>query len=141
MLTDEADHPVGSSPYEDSDPHEAEPPPKEDDGLYIPSYLKEAIPDNPVLQVKVAHTLRVQEMNSRRCFTCNWPSHLAWDHQEWEEKNGIRPLHSKQTGLREGQTKTPSARVARASHRVERVPYLNPDAFPGLLAPRIGARL
>ena len=92
---DEADHPQGSSPYEDSDSHEVEPPPKEDEGLYIPSYLKEAILDDPVLQVKVAHALRVQEMNSRRCFTCNRPGHLARDHQEWEEKNGIRPLQSK----------------------------------------------
>ena len=89
---DETDHPQGSSPYEDSDSQEVEPPHKEDEGLYIPSYLKEAIPDNPVLQVKVAHALRVQEMNSRRCFTCNRPGHLARDHQEWEEKNGIRPL-------------------------------------------------
>ena len=88
---DESDHPQG----EDSDSHEVEPPPKEDEGLYIPSYLEEAIPDDPALQVKVARTLRVQEMNSRRCFTCNRPGHLARDHQEWEEKNGIRPLQSK----------------------------------------------
>ena len=92
---DEADHPPGSSPYEDSDPSEVEPPPKEDEGLYIPSYLEEAIPDDPTLQVKVTRTLRVQEMTSRRCFTCNRPSHLARDHQEWEEKHGIRPLQSK----------------------------------------------
>ena len=92
---DEADHPQGSSLYEDSDSHEVEPPPKEDEGLYIPSYLEEAIPDDPALQVKVAHALRFQEMNSRRCFTCNRPGHLARDHQEWEEKNGIRPLQSK----------------------------------------------
>ena len=50
---DESDHPLG----EDSDPHEVEPPPKEDEGLYIPSYLEEAIPDDPTLQVKVARTL------------------------------------------------------------------------------------
>ena len=92
---DKVDHPQGSSPYEDSDSHEVEPPPKEDEGLYIPSYLKEAIPDDPVLQVKVARALRVQEMNSRRCFTCNRPGHLTRDHQEWEEINGIRPLQSK----------------------------------------------
>ena len=90
-LNNESDHPQG----EDSDSHEVEPPPKEDEGLYIPSYLEEAIPDDPALQVKVARALRVQEMNSRRCFTCNRPGHLAWDHQEWEEKNGIRPLQSK----------------------------------------------
>ena len=88
---DGSDHPPG----EDSDPQEVEPPPKEDEGLYIPSYLEEAIPDNPALQVKVARALQVQEMNSRRCYTCNRPGHLAQDHQEWEEKNGIRPLLSK----------------------------------------------
>ena len=84
---DESDHPPG----EDSDSHEVEPPPKEDEGLYIPSYLEEAIPDDPALQVKVARALRVQEMNSRRCFTCNRPSHLAQDHHEWEEKMGSGP--------------------------------------------------
>ena len=87
---DKSDHPPG----EDSDSHEVEPPPKDDEGLYIPSYLEEAIPDDPALQVKVARTLRAQEMNSRRSFTCNRPGHLAQDHQEWEE-NGIRPLQSK----------------------------------------------
>ena len=92
---DEADYPQGSSPQEDSDSHEVEPPPKEDEGLYIPSYLEEAILDDPILQVKVAHALQVQEMNSRRCFTGNRPGHLTQDHQEWEEKNGIRPLQSK----------------------------------------------
>ena len=92
---DEAGHPQDSLPYEDTDTHEVEPSHKEDEGLYIPSYLEEAILDDPVLQVKVARALRVQEMNSRRCFTCNRPGHLARDHQEWEEKNGIRPLQSK----------------------------------------------
>ena len=90
-LNDESDHPPG----EDSNSHKVEPPPKEDEGLYIPSYLEEAIPDDPALQVKVARALRVQEMNSRRRFTCNRLGHLARDHQEWEEKNGIRPLQSK----------------------------------------------
>ena len=44
-LKDESDHPPG----EDSDSHEVEPPPKEDEGLYIPSYLEEAIPDDLTL--------------------------------------------------------------------------------------------
>ena len=56
-LDDDADHPQAPSPYEDSDSQEVEPPPKKDEGLYIPSYLEEAIPDDPVLQVKVAHAL------------------------------------------------------------------------------------
>ena len=54
---DEAGHPQDSSPYEDMDSQEVEPSHKEDEGLYIPSYLEEAIPDDPVLQVKVAHAL------------------------------------------------------------------------------------
>ena len=108
---DESDHPPG----EDSDSHEVEPPPKEDEGLYIPSYLEEAIPDDPALQVKVARTLQVQEMNSRRCYTCNRPGHLTRDHQEWEEKNGIRPLQSKgpapnKTALEKARPKPPQPR-------------------------------
>ena len=133
---DEADHSQGSSPYEDRDSQEVEPPHKEDKGLYIPSYLEEAIPDDPVLQVKVARALRVQEMNSRRCFTCNRPSHLARDHQEWDQAPPVTGAYSKQSGLREGQTKTLSARSARASHGVERVPYLNPDAFSRFIGPK-----
>ena len=54
---DEACHPQDSSPYEDTDSQEVEPSHKEDEGLYIPHYLKEAIPDDPVLQVRVAHAL------------------------------------------------------------------------------------
>ena len=92
---DEACRPQDSSPYKDTDSQEVEPSHKEDEGLYIPSYLEEAIPDDPVLQVRVAHALRVQEMNSKRCFTCNRPGHLTRDHQEWEEKNGIRLLQPK----------------------------------------------
>ena len=76
-------------------PKRFEPPHREDEGLYIPSYLEEAIPDDPALQVRVAHALRVQEMNSKRCFNCNRPGHFTRDHQEWEEKNGIRPLQPK----------------------------------------------
>ena len=114
---DESDHPPG----EDSDSHEVEPPPKEDEGLYIPSYLEEAIPDDPALQVKVARALRVQEMNSRRCFTCNRPGHLAWDHQEWEEKNGIRP------SSRRGQLQT---------ERPRRRPDQNPLSPDGQGLPR-----
>ena len=81
--------------YKDTDSQEVEPSHKEDEGLYIPSYLEEAIPDYPALQVRVACALWVQETNSKRCFTCNRPGHFARDHQEWGEKNGIRPLQLK----------------------------------------------
>ena len=94
---DETNHPQGPSPSEDHAPPEVKPPHKEDEGLYIPSYLEEAIPDDPILQVKVACALQVQEMNTKRCFTCNRPGHLARDHHEWEKKNGSGP--SRHRGL------------------------------------------
>ena len=53
------------------------------------------MPDDPALQIKVARSMQLQEMNSRRYFTCNRPGHLARDHQELEEKNGSRPLQPK----------------------------------------------
>ena len=109
--------------------------------MYIPSYLKEAILDDPGLQVKVARALRVQEMNSRRCFTCDRPGHLAWDHQEWEEKNGIRPLQLKGPPLKKAASEKAKQKPSQssrsgASHRVERVPYLNPDAFSRFIGPK-----
>ena len=68
---------------------------EDDKGLYIPSYLEEAIPDDPVLQVKMACAMRAQEVETRRCFTCNQPGHLQRDHWKYEEKNGNRPLQPK----------------------------------------------
>ena len=43
---------------------------------------------------------------------------------------------SKQVGPREVQAKTLSGRSAKATNRVERVPYLNPDAFSWFIGPR-----
>ena len=48
----------------------------------------------------------------------------------------VKGASSKQNGLGEGQTKTPSAWMARASQGVERVPYLNPDAFSRFIDPK-----
>ena len=58
-------------------------------------YLEEALPDDTTLQVKMAHAMRAQEMETRRCFTCNKPGHLQKDHWKYEEKNGTRPLQPK----------------------------------------------
>ena len=43
-----------SSPQEGTDAYDNELSQEDDEGLYIPSYLEEAIPDDPVLQVKMA---------------------------------------------------------------------------------------
>ena len=54
---DEACHLPNSSHHEDADSQKVESSHQEDEGLYIPSYLEEAIPDDPALQVKVARAL------------------------------------------------------------------------------------
>ena len=89
---DDDAHHQDSSHQESTDFHEVESSHDVDEGLYIPNYLEEAIPDDPALQIKVARALRVQEMETRRCFTCNKPGHLARDHWKFEEKNGTGPL-------------------------------------------------
>ena len=65
---------------------------EDDEGLFIPSYLEEALPNNPVLQVKMAHAMWAQEVETRRCFTCNQQGHLQRDHWKYEEKNGSGPF-------------------------------------------------
>ena len=84
-----------SSPQEGADSFEAESSQEDDKGLFIPSYLEEALPDDPTLQVKMAHAMRAQEVETRRCFTCNQPGHLQRDHWKYEETNGTRPLQLK----------------------------------------------
>ena len=64
---------------------------EDDEGLYIPSYLEEAIPNDPVLQVKMACAMRAQEVESQWCFTCNQLGHLQMDHWKYEEKMGMGP--------------------------------------------------
>ena len=74
----------------------AESPQEDDEGLFIPSYLEEALPDDPTLQVKMAHAMQAQEMETRGCFTCNKPGHLQRYHWKYEEKNGTGPLQPKE---------------------------------------------
>ena len=88
----EDDAPPESSPQESADTYGNESSQEDDEGLYIPSYVEEAIPNDPVLQVKMARAMRAQEVETRRCFTCNQPSHLQRDHWKYEEKNGNGPL-------------------------------------------------
>ena len=84
-----------SSPQEGADACGNESSQEDDEGLFIPSYLEEAIPDDPVLPVKMARAMRAQEVETRRCFTCNQPGHLQRDHWKYEGKNGNGPLQLK----------------------------------------------
>ena len=68
---------------------------EDDEGLYIPGYLEEAVPDDPVLQVKMARAMRAVEKETRRCYRCDKPGHLQKDCDEVNEKNGKGPLQPK----------------------------------------------
>ena len=92
---DDAHHHQESSPQEEANSFGVESSQEDDEGLFIPSYLEEALPDDPTLQVKMAHAMWAQEMETRRCFTCNKPGHLQKDHWKYEDKNGTGPLQLK----------------------------------------------
>ena len=80
-----------SSSQEGVGPFGAESPEEDNEGLFIPSYLEETLPDDPVLQVKMARAMQAQEVETRRCFTCNQQGHLQRDHWKYEEKMGMGP--------------------------------------------------
>ena len=80
---------------EEGNPSEAESSLDDDDWLYIPSYLEEVAPHDPVLQVRLARVMRALEKETRRCYRCHQQGHLQKDCKESEEKNGLGPLSSK----------------------------------------------
>ena len=132
-----------SSPQEGANSFGAESSQEDDKGLFIPSYLEEALPDDPTLQVKMAHAMQAQEVETRRCFTCNQPGHLQRDHWKYEEKWDWAPAAKgaspKQVSSGESKTKTPSAKsnhISSKSSKVRKAPYLNPDAFCRFIGPK-----
>ena len=127
-----------SSPQEEADSFGAESSQEDDEGLFIPRYLEEALPDDPTLQVKMARAMWAQEMETRRCFTCNKPGHLQKDHWKYEEKKWDR-APTAEVSSREGEAKTLSARsndISSKPSKVKRAPYLNPDAFYRFIGPK-----
>ena len=81
------------SPPEDEDHPEVELTREDDDGLFIPSFLEEALGGDGNLQIKMACTMQAQEKQERRCFICQSPDHLMMDH--YQGKNGKGPLQPK----------------------------------------------
>ena len=107
-----------SSPQEGVNAYGNESSQEDDEGLFIPSYLEEAIPDDPVLQVKMAHAMQAQEVETRRCFTCNQPGHLQRDHWKYEEKNGNGPLQPKGPPLNKSAQERAKAKLPPSSRGV-----------------------
>ena len=93
----ESPHPVLAelepSLPEDEDHLGGEPTPEGDEGLYIPSFLEEALGGDGNLQIKMAHTMQAQEKRDRKCFICQSADHLMKDH--YKGKNGKGPLQLK----------------------------------------------
>ena len=80
-LPEDEDHLGGESTWEG------------DEGLFIPSFLEEALGGDGNLQIKMAHTMQAQEKQDRKCFIYQSPDHLMRDH--YQGKNGKGPLQPK----------------------------------------------
>ena len=80
----------GPSLPEDDDHLEGEPTQEEDEGLYIPSFLEEALGGDGNLQIKMVHTIQAEEKRNKKCFICQSGDHLMKDH--YKVKNGAEPL-------------------------------------------------
>ena len=78
---------------EDDDHLGEEPTQEGDEGLYIPSFLVEALGRYGNLQIKMAHTMQAQEKHDRKCFICQSGDHLMKDNNKG--KSGVGPLQPK----------------------------------------------
>ena len=83
----------GPSLPEDEDHLGGESTQEGDEGLFIPSFLEEALGGDGNLQIKMACTMQAQEKRDRKCFICQSADHLMRDH--YQGKNGTRPLQPK----------------------------------------------
>ena len=77
-----------SSLLDDHDHSEVELTQEEDKGLYIPSFLEEALGGDGNLQIKMARTMQAQEKHDRKCFICQSGDHLMQDHYKGKMEQG-----------------------------------------------------
>ena len=82
-----------AQPTEEGNPSEAESSLDDDDRLYIPSYLEEAAPNDPVLQVRLARAMRAPEKETRRCYRCHQQGHLQKTARSLRKKTVEGPSH------------------------------------------------
>ena len=132
-----------AQPTEEGNPSEAESSLDDDDGLYIPSYLEEAAPNDPVLQVRLAP--RCEPMRRRLVGAIDVTNRVICKKtaRSLRKKRPRAPLVEgasfSQVGAGEDQAENPSARSSRASGKPSQVkgtPYLNPDPFCRFIGPR-----
>ena len=125
---------------EDNDHLEVEPTQEEDEGLYIPSFLEEALGGDGNLQIKMAHTIQAQERRDKKCFLCQSPDHLMKDHykvKKWGGAPTAKGASPKQVSSGDGQSLSArSSNVSGSSSKVKGVPYLNPDPYCWFIGPK-----
>ena len=78
---------------EEDDHLEVEPTQEGDEGLYIPSFLEDALGGDGNLQIEMACTIQAQERHDKKCFICQSGDHLMRDH--YKGKNRAGPLQPK----------------------------------------------
>ena len=64
---------------------------EDDEGLFIPSFLEEALGGDGNLQIKMARTMQAQEKQERRCFICQSQDHLMRNHYQGKKWEGAPP--------------------------------------------------
>ena len=77
---------LGPSLPEDEDHMGGESTQEGDEGLFISSFLEEALGGDGNLQIKMARTMQAQEKHDRKCFICQSPDHLMrpLSRKKWE---------------------------------------------------------
>ena len=138
--TDSVPTESGPSLPNEEDHHAVETNQEDDEGLFIPSFLEEALGGDSNLQIKMAHTMQAQEKQERRCFICQSPDHLMRDH--YQGKNGKGPLQPKgppQNKLARKMAKASPPGYANfpgSPSKVKSAPYLNPDPYCCFIGPK-----
>ena len=79
---------LGPSISEDEDCLGGESTQEGDEGLFILSFLEEALGGDGNLQIKMAHTMQAQEKHDKKCFICQSPDHLMRDHYQGKMGRG-----------------------------------------------------
>ena len=79
----------GPSLPEDEDHLEGEATQEGEEGLFILSFLEEALGGNGNLQIKMARTMQAQEKCDRKCFICQSMDHLMRDHYQGKNGKGL----------------------------------------------------
>ena len=140
---DDGHYPQESSPHEGTDSTGAESSQEDDEGLFIPSYLEEALPNDPTLQVKMAHAMGPRKWIPEDALPVTsqviFKGTTGNMRKKWDWAPAAKGAFPKQVGLGEGKAKTPSARsnhIPSQSSKVKRAPYLNLDAFYRFIGPK-----